>query len=159
MTLLQAVESLALAEVSAVSCILVVPVHSHYMACFVVAFLLPFLDTALSDEFRVGEPRFWPDQVRLLESRTPIEDQIVELHRTRALGNLSRVYLRSTKRIARELWIIETHCGTDQERLKWIEAVIAAEGRSPYREVVRDLNTANRFGLLARSDLGCWQDP
>ena len=137
MTLLEAVESLALIELNAVSCIHVVRLRSHHVAFFTIALLLPFLNTDLSDEFRAGEPRLWPDQARLLESEAPIEDQILELHRTRALGNLSQVYLQPTKRVAHELWIIETHCGTDQERLRWMEAVIAVEGRSPWREVVR----------------------
>ena len=139
MTLLDAVESLALIEVPAVSCIHVVPFYSHHVAFFTIAFLLPFLNTNLSDEFRAGELRFWPDQARVLESEAPIEDQILELHRTRALGNLSQVYLRHlrpSERGTRELWIIETHCGTDQERLAWMEAVIGLEGRSPWHEVV-----------------------
>src|SRR5262249_22985066 len=116
MTLLQAVESLALIEANAVSCISVIPLGSKYVAFFTIAILLPLVNTDLSDEFRAGEPRLWRDQARLLESKTPIEDQILELHRTRTLGNLSRVYLKPTKTLAREVWIIETHCGTDQER-------------------------------------------
>ena len=134
MTLLEAVESLALVEASAVSCIHVVPLRSKYVAFFTIAILLPFVNSDLPDEFRAGELRLWRDQARLLESKDPIEDQILELHRTRALGNLSRVCLRSTETAAREVWIIETHSGTDQERLNWIEAVIAMEGRSPWRE-------------------------
>jgi hypothetical protein len=134
MTLLEAVESLALMEFNAVSFVHVVPLRSSYVAFFSFALLLPFLDTDLSEEFRAGEPRLWPDQARLLESEVPIEDQIVELHRTGYLGNLSRVYLRPTKRVAGESWIIQTHCETDQERLAWMEAVIVAEGRSPWRE-------------------------
>jgi hypothetical protein len=135
MTLLEAVESLALIEVNAVSFIHVVPLRSSYVAFFSFALLLPFLDTDLSDEFRAGEPRLWPDQARLLESEVPIEDQIVELHRIGYLGKLSQVYLRPTKGVARESWIIRTHCETDQERLAWMEAVIAAEGRSPWRGI------------------------
>ncbi len=149
MTLLEAVESLALVEASAVSCIHVVPLRSKYVAFFTIAILLPFVNSDLSDEFRAGEPRLWRDQARLLESKDPIEDQILELHRTRALGNLSRVCLRSTKTAAREVWIIETHSGTDQERLKWMEAVIAMEGRSPWRE---------RSTFAARSNL-CEREP
>ena len=134
MTLVEAVESLALMELNAVSFIHVVPLRSSYVAFFSFALLLPFLDTDLSDEFRAGEPRLWPDQARLLDSEVPIEDQIVELHRTGYLGKLSKVYLRPTKGVARESWIIRTHCETDQERLAWIEGIIAAEGRSPWRE-------------------------
>jgi hypothetical protein len=134
MTLLEAVESLALIEANAVSCIHVVPFRSKYVAFFTIAILLPFVNTDLPDEFRAGEPRLWRDQARLLECKDPIEDQILELHRTRALGNLSPVCLRPTNTAAREVWIIETHHGTDQERLNWMEAVIAMEGRSPWRE-------------------------
>jgi hypothetical protein len=133
MTLLEAVESLALIEVNAVSYIHIVPFRSQYVAVFTISILLPFVNTDLSDEFRCGEPRFWRDQARWLESTAPIEDQILELHRSRTLGNLSRVYLKPAKTSAGELWIIETHCGTDQERLTWMEAVIAMEGRSPRR--------------------------
>jgi hypothetical protein len=134
MTLVEAVESLALIEVNAVSFIHVVPLRSSYVAFFSFALLLPFLDTNLSDEFRAGEPRLWPDQARLLKSEAPIEDQISELQRAGYLGSLSRVYLRPTKRVACESWIIRTHCETDQERLAWMEGVIVAEGRSPWRE-------------------------
>jgi hypothetical protein len=138
MTLLEAVKSLGLIEIGAVSFIQVVPLRSHqYTAYFTIALLLPFLDPELPEEFRVGERRFWPDQVRLLESHTPIEDQIVQLHKTRTLGNLSRVYLGATTRSERDLWIIKTHCGTDQERLMWTEAVIEAEGRFPRREALQ----------------------
>src|SRR5438034_1256288 len=134
MTLLEAVESLALIEVNAVSYIHIVPFRSQYLAFFTISILLPFVNTDLSDEFGSGEPRLWRDQARRLESKAPIEDQILELHRARTLGNLSRVYLKPTKAVARELWIIETHCGTVQERLRWMEAIIAMEGRSPWRE-------------------------
>ena len=134
MTLLEAVDSLALIEANAVSCIHVVPLRSKYVAFFTIAILLPLVDTDLPDEFRAGEPRLWRDQARLLDSKDPIEDQILELQRTRALGNLSQVYLRPTKTAERDVWIIETHRGTHQERLKWMEAVIAMEGRSPWRE-------------------------
>src|SRR5258708_36970235 len=93
MTLLEAVESLQLIEVNALSCIQVVRLRSHYVAFFTIAFLLPFLDTALSDEFREGELSSWPDQTRMLESEAPIEDQISELHSTGYLGTLSPLYL------------------------------------------------------------------
>src|SRR6266403_193569 len=104
MTLLEAVDSLALIEANAVSCIHVVPLRSQYMAFFTMAILLPFVNTDLPDEFRTGVPRLWRDQARLLESEAPIEDQILELHRAQALGNLSRVYLGPTKTAARGLW-------------------------------------------------------
>jgi len=103
MTLLEAVESLALIEANAVSCIHVVPFRSKYVAFFTIAILLPFVNTDLPDEFRAGELRLWRDQARLLECKDPIEDQIQELHRTRALGNLSQVYLRPTKTAEREV--------------------------------------------------------
>src|SRR5215813_1968803 len=75
MTLLEAVESLALIEANVVSCIHVVRLHSRYVAFFTIAILLPLVNTDLSDEFRAGEPRLWRDQARLLESEVPIEYQ------------------------------------------------------------------------------------
>ena len=135
MTLVEAVESLALMELNAVSFIHVVPLRSSYVAFFSVALLLPFLDTDLSEEFRAGESRLWPDRPRLLESEVPIEDQIVELHRTGYLGKLSKIYLGPTKGVTHASWIIRTHSETDQERLAWMEKVISAEGRSPWRRL------------------------
>src|SRR5580704_323861 len=64
----------------------------------------------------------------------PIEDQISELHRTRTFGNLALIYRTSSERGTPGLWSIRTHGGNDQERLTWMEAVIAAEGRSPWQE-------------------------
>ena len=81
MTLLEAVESLALIETAAVSWINIIPVDNLHVAVFTIAFLLPFIDAELPYEFQVGEPRFWPDQKRLLTSRMPIQDHILELHR------------------------------------------------------------------------------
>jgi hypothetical protein len=134
MTLLEAVESLGLFEVTAVSWIYVIRVHTRYMAVFQIAYLLPFLDADLPNEFRAGEPRFWPDQARRLESRVPIEDQILELHRTRTFGNLTQVYQTPTGRGEHGLWSIRTHGGNDQERLTWMAAIIALEGRSSWQE-------------------------
>jgi hypothetical protein len=134
MTLLKAVESLGLIEVTAVSWIYVVRVHTRYTAVFQIAYLLPFLDPALPDEFRAGKPRFWRDQRRLLESTMPIEDQISELHRTRTLGDLALIYRAPAERVVEGLWCIRTHGGNDQERLTWMEGIIATEGRSPWRE-------------------------
>jgi hypothetical protein len=139
MTLLEAVESLGLIEVAAVSWIYVIRVHTRHVAVFTIAYLLPFLDTDLPDEFRAGKPRLWPDQKRILESTMPIEDQILELHRTRTFGNLAQVYRTPGERGAHRFWSIRTHGGNDQERLTWMESVIALEGRSPVRraEVIR----------------------
>ena len=69
MTLLDAVESLQFMEMSAVSWINIILIHTHYVAHFTIAFVLPFLEAKLPDEFRDGSPRFWPDQKRLLKSR------------------------------------------------------------------------------------------
>lgn len=135
MTLLKAVESLALMEVSAVSWINIVPIHTgRHVAVFTIAFLLPFLDTNLSEEFRTGHLRFWPDQTRLLESDIPMEEQILELQRTRALGNLEPAYLEPATGRERGLWTIKPHAADGQERLTWMERVIALEGRTPVTE-------------------------
>jgi hypothetical protein len=131
MTLLEAVDSLAVVELIAVSYILLVPVHSQHVAFFTIAFSLPFVDTGLSDEFGAGEPRDWPDQARLLDSELPIGSQILELDKSHTLGNLSCVRLRPTEQIKQEVWIIQTHSGTKQERLKWMAAVRAMKGRHP----------------------------
>jgi hypothetical protein len=121
------------------------------VAFFTIGFLLPFVNPLLGDDYRAGEARFWPDQTRILESESPIEDQIVELHRSGYLGSLSRVYLRAVKKRARELWIIETHCGSKQERLRWMEDVIALEGRTPWQEnVLRDDVRSNTTSGPAR---------
>jgi hypothetical protein len=134
MTLLEAVESLGLIEVTAVSWIYVMRVHTRHVAVFQIAYLLPFLDVNLPDEFRAGEPRLWRDQERLLESTMPIEDQISELHKTRMLGNLALMDRMSSERAAHGLWSMRTHGGNDHERLTWMTAIIAAEGRSPWRK-------------------------
>jgi hypothetical protein len=134
MTLLEAVESLGLIEVAAVSWIFVIRVQTRHVAVFQIAYLLPFLDPDFPVKFRAGEPRFWPDQTRQLESRVPIEDQILELHRTRTFGNLTPVYQAPAGREANGLWSIRTHGGNDQERLTWIAAIMGVEGRSPWQE-------------------------
>jgi hypothetical protein len=133
MTLLEAVESLGLIEVNAVSWIYIIRVHTRHMAVFTIAYLLPFLDADLSDEFRAGDLRLWKDRRRLLESKIPIEVQILELHRTRTVGSLALVHAGPEERGANGLWTIKTHAANDQERLKWMESVIALEGRSPMR--------------------------
>jgi hypothetical protein len=131
MTLLEAVESLEFIEVAAVSWINIIPIQKqvHYMAYFQIAFGLPFLDTKLPNEFRAGVPRFWPDQKRLLKSRIPIENQILELHETGMLGDLASIYLPPMEGKSLGLWTIETHAASNQNRLRWIEDVIALEGR------------------------------
>jgi len=117
MTLLKAVESLGLIELTAVSWVYVIRVQTRHVAVFQIAYLLPFLDHGLPDEFRAGKPRLWRDQIRLLESTIPIEDQILELHRTRTFGNLTQAYRTPAERAAHGLWSIRTHGGNDQERL------------------------------------------
>ena len=111
MTLLEAVESLGLIEVNAISWIYIIRVHTRHMAVFTIAYLLPFLDADLSDEFRAGDLRLWKDRRRLLESKIPIEVQILELHRTRTFGNLALIDRTSPERAAPVLWSIRTHCG------------------------------------------------
>ena len=134
MTLLEAVASLELMERTAVSWINVIPTHSHHIAIFTIAFVPPILDATFPDEYRAGSPRFWPDQKRLLESGIPIKDQIINLHQTGMLGNLASVYLPPKEGKTQALWIIETHAGSDHERLTWIQRLIKLEGRSPWRE-------------------------
>jgi hypothetical protein len=132
MTLLKAVESLALMEVNAVSWINVIPLATgRHIAFFTIAFLLPFRDSDLPYEFRAGQRRFWPDQKRLLESDIPIQEQILELHGARTLGNLELVYLKPADGWERGLWTIKSHAGDDQERLTWMGRVIGLEGRPP----------------------------
>jgi hypothetical protein len=134
MTLLEAVASLELMEQTAVSWINVIPTDSHHIALFSIAFVLPIPDATFPDEYRAGSPRFWPHQERLLESGIPIKDQIVNLHQSGMLGNLASVYLPPMDGKTHALWIIETHAGSDHERLTWIQRLIKLEGRSPWRE-------------------------
>jgi hypothetical protein len=143
MTLLEAVESLALVEVTAVSWTHVIRVHTHHVAVFTIAHLLPFFDTDLPDDFRAGDLRLWQDRRRLLESNIPIEGQILELHRTRTVGNLALVRLMPAEREAHGLWTIKTHAGDDEERMAWMEAVIEAEGRFPWRSRAAKTDTTS----------------
>jgi hypothetical protein len=131
MTLLGAVHSLGIAELAAVSWINICPIGEHYVAEFMMALLLPFTDPELSEELHGGRPRFWPDQVRVLESTPPIADQIRELQATHILGDLDSLYVAALEGQARALWIVETHAGSDAERKAWLGSVIAMEGRSP----------------------------
>jgi|SRR5579859_5933941 len=103
MTLLEAVESLGLIEVTAVSWIYISRVHARHLVVFQIAYMLPFFDVKLPDEFRAGEPKLWRDQRRLLESTMPIEDQISELHKTRTLGNLALIDRTPAERAAHGL--------------------------------------------------------
>jgi len=131
MTLLAAVHSLGLIELAAVSWINVHPVQTGHVAVFTVALLLPLPDPFLSEELCAGEPRLWPDQRRLLESRIPMQDQIAEVQRMQLLGNLTFNYLMPNENEADALWIIKTHSGSGEERTAWLESVIAMEGRRP----------------------------
>ena len=124
MTLLAAAQSLQLIELVGVSWINVRPEDAHHIAEFTIALLLPFMDPALSSEFRAGGLRFWPDQTRLLESKLPVREQIDELHESGVLGDLAFAY-RSRS------WMIKAHAGHELERRSWLRAVIAMEGRRP----------------------------
>jgi hypothetical protein len=124
MTLLAAAQSLQLIELVGVSWINVYPRGASQIAEFTIALLLPFMDPALSSEFRAGGLRFWQDQTRLLQSKLPIREQIDELHESGVLGDLAFAYRRSS-------WMIKTHAGHELERRAWLRAVIAMEGRRP----------------------------
>jgi hypothetical protein len=129
MTLLAAVHSLGMIELAAVSWINVRPVHTCHVAVFTVALLLPLGDPVLSRELCTGAPRFWPDQTRLLHSEVPMQDQISELEQSQLLGNLKFSYLTASENEEQALWMIETHAGSEEERMDWLGSVIAMEGR------------------------------
>jgi hypothetical protein len=128
-TLLGAVQSLGIVEIAAVSWINIRQMGALHVAMFTSALLLPFSDPLLTEEFRRGPPRYWPDQKRLLESPIPIQDQIQELHVSRILGNLESVYV-PPEGVARAIWMTETHAGSSEERDIWLRSVIAMEGRA-----------------------------
>src|SRR5436309_2320974 len=133
MRLLEAVQSLAILELAAVSWIHIVPLDEQIMAVFRIGLRLPFADPALPEELRTGPARIWPDQKRILDSDVPVEEQIMELHMTRLLGNLARVYRAATEGASAGQWIIETHAGTREERSAWMRLLIEMEG-SPGRD-------------------------
>jgi hypothetical protein len=126
MTLLAAAQSLQLIELAGVSWINVHSRGRYHTAQFTIALMLPFMDPALSIEFRAGGCRFWPDQIRLLKSPLPIREQIQELHESGVLGDLAFAY-----RSIASLWMIKTHAGRELERTVWLRAVISMEGRCP----------------------------
>ena len=130
MTLLEAVQSLALLELAAVSWIHIDLRDERTLAVFMIALQLPFVDPALPEELRTGPVRMWPDQKRILVNEVPVEDQIMELHRTRLLGNLEWSYLAPAEGQSAGLWIVKTHAGTREERLAWIKMLIEIEGWS-----------------------------
>jgi len=130
MTLLEAVQSLALLELAAVSWIHIHLVDEQPLAVFMIALQLPFVDPALPEELRTGPVRMWPDQKRILVNDILVEDQIMELHRTRLLGNLVWFYMAPSEGQSAGLWIIRTHAGTREERLAWMRMVIDMEGWS-----------------------------
>jgi hypothetical protein len=131
MTLLQAAESLPIVELAGVSWINIHSSDALTIAEFTIALLLPFVDPALSIEFRGGGFRFWQDQTRLLDSPLSIRDQIVELHESGVLGDLAFICRKPTERHSASLWMIKTHAGHELERRIWLRAVIAMEGRRP----------------------------
>jgi hypothetical protein len=133
MTLLSAAQSLGIIELAGVSWINVRSAHACHIAVFTMALLLPFKDPLLPPELCTGGIRYWPDQARVLESKTPMEAQILELHRSRVLGNLSVVKLMTTRMDTPAQWIIETHTRTREERMAWLRSVIAIEGRRPIK--------------------------
>ena len=131
MTLLAAVQSLAIIEMAAVSWIKISPLNEQFLAVFIIALQLPFADLALPEELRTGPTRRWPDQERILEKEAPIEEQIIELHTSRLFGNLAWVYLTSVEGAATGRWFVKTHAGTHEERLAWMRSVIEMEERFP----------------------------
>lgn len=130
MTLLTAVQSLGLIELAGVSWITVRSSQDRPVATFTLALLLPFTDPSLAQDFRAGQPRYWPDQARSLQNRVPIWDQILELQRSQMLGNLAVVYLMPIKGHP-PIWMIKSHAGSDWERVAWMRSIITMEGRSP----------------------------
>ena len=126
---MEAVQSLTILELAAVSWINVGPFDEQVLAVFTIALQLPFVDPALPEELRTGPVRMWPDQKRILVSDVPIEDQIKELHMTGLLGNLAWVYRAATEGTSAGLWI-QTHAGTREERLAWMKLVIEMESWS-----------------------------
>ena len=76
MTLLEAVQSLALLELAAVSWIHIDLRDEQTLAVFMIALQLPFVDPALPEELRTGPVRMWPDQKRILVNDILVEDQI-----------------------------------------------------------------------------------
>ena len=130
-TLVDAVQSLGIIELPAISWINIRPGRRNHVVIFTIAIVLPLADPTLPEEFGAGEPRSWPDRRRLIEVGIPIEDQIRELHLTQMLGNLAWVYLAAIEGEAHDLWIIETHAGSRKERLVWLQSIIGLEGRSP----------------------------
>jgi len=131
MALLAAAQSLGIIELAGVSLINVRSRGARHVAVFTIALLLPFRDPLLPPELCTGEIRFWPDQVRSLESNAPLEAQILELHKSQVLGNLSVVKRMTTRMDTPAEWIIETHTRTREERMAWLRSVIAIEGRRP----------------------------
>lgn len=131
MTLLEATQSLQIIELAGVSWINIHARGALTIADFTMALLLPFVDPALSTEFRGGGCRFWPDQTRLIESPRSLRDQIIELHESGVLGDLAFICRRPTESHTAGLWMIKTHAGHELERKLWIRAVIAMEGRRP----------------------------
>src|SRR5437867_4915888 len=95
-----------------------------------IALQLPFADPDLPRKLRAVNLRFWPDQIRLLDTEPPIEEQIRELKSARLLGNLAYVYLRPTEEEGEALWIIETHAGSSEERSDWIRSEIEMAGHA-----------------------------
>lgn len=137
-TLLEAVDSLQLPESSAVSFINIFSVQTYYIAVFTIALLLPVMDPQLPAEVRSGTRRFWPDQIRTLQTRPSLRQQVRDLHGSQTVGNLALVYIRdsvnNTYRIQEDsigLWIVKTHAGSDEERAAWMGSVINFEGRRP----------------------------
>jgi len=129
MTLLEAVESLGIVEVAAVSSMNIRPIEAIHIVRFTMALLLPFSDPALPEYLRAGPVRLWPDQERLLDSPRPIQSQLHELQASGLLGNLAVVHV--SPKNAPMLRVIETHAGSREERLSWLRSVIRLEGRTP----------------------------
>jgi hypothetical protein len=127
MTLLEAVRSLEILEVAALSWINIHPTAGVRVASFTIAIILPMADYPDLPEYSLGggERMFWPDRRRQIDDHISIEDQIQELHSSGTTGNLRWVRLQ-------HLWAIQTHCGSHGERDRWLRSVIAVEGRAPH---------------------------
>jgi len=126
MTLLEAVQSLEILEVAALSWINILEPAGGRVANFTIAIVLPLADYPDLPEYslRAGECMPWPDRRRKIEKHISIEEQILELGMSGMAGNLRWVRLNG-------LWAIETHSGSFGERARWLKSVIELEGRIP----------------------------
>ena len=127
-TLIEAVGDLDEVVVRTISGFTIETAEGGYLAVFKVAFFGPDLDALenLPAGERADTVAEYPDVKVLVDDSVWPQDQVDELHAARTLGELCAVQLPPHVRgneTDMPKWIVSTHCGSQAERIAWLQSI------------------------------------